>query len=254
MKLIKRGRYWILIFLIWGIFCSLDQWTYVNEGTSKSKGSVRDGSVSNAWLMPWSGKNFGYFSWWSYFVIDNAYIHSDVYKIALEAYETCETTCPNTFFRTMECGNTNGGKMTFHNTHQNGLGIDFMIPKLNSEGVQTQWLDRIGMWHYLLEFDTYGKNQIFGSIQLDLETMAKHILALDDAAKKRNMSIHKIILRTELLDDFFNTPSGKKVKERGIYFMPRLYPLANKVHDDHYHVDFKKAFVVKKRTSRELFK
>ncbi len=219
---------------------SLDQFFETNEGESTSKGSVRNGSIENAWLVPWSGDNWGYFSVMSYFIIDNAYIHSTVYKIILEAYKTCETTCPDTYFRLMECGNTRGGKMLLRRTHQNGYGVDFMIPKKNKDGSQNQFLDRIGMLHYLLEFTPTEKNTIFSSIELDFEIMARHILALDDAAKANGLEIHKIILRTELLPLFYSTPSGQKVQERGIYFMPRLYPLANKVHDDHYHVDFER--------------
>ena len=222
------------------IIMSSYEFFQTNAGDSISHGSVRNGSVENAYLADWSGTNYSYFSFISYFLADNAYLHSDIYKIVKQAYKTCEITCPGIHFKLMECGNTKGGKMYFHRTHQNGLGIDFMIPNKKNGNV-FRWFDHLGMLHYLLEYDKDGRNNIFSSVHLDFETMAKHILALDDAAKANGFRIHKAILKVELLDDFFATPSGRKVKERGIYFMPRLYPLANKVHDDHYHIDFERA-------------
>ncbi len=210
-----------------------------NSGESVSIGSVRNGSVQNAYLADWKGVNYSYFSFTSYFLADNAYLHSDIYHVIKKAYKTCESTCPDIHFKLMECGNTEGGKMYFHRTHQNGLGVDFMIPNTRN-GESFRWFDQLGMLHYLLEYDEHGRNNLFPSVELDFETMAKHILALDDAAQEQGYRIYKVILKVELLDDFFSTPSGQKVRERGIYFMPRLYPLANKVHDDHYHIDFEK--------------
>lgn len=68
--------------------------------------------------------------------------------------------------------------------------------------------------------------------------MARHILALDDAARKRNMYLKKVIFKIDLKDDFNATVSGQEVKRRGIYFARTLPARIDKLHDDHYHIDF----------------
>ncbi|MEN0049851.1 MAG: hypothetical protein AAF806_22510, partial [Bacteroidota bacterium] len=133
--------------------------------------------------------------------------------------------------------NKAGGKMLLHRTHQNGLSVDFMVPKKRGEQ-QSKWLDWLGLWHYLLEFTDDGRSKINKNIEIDFETMGKHILALDRAARKNGLKINKVILKIELKDDFYATESGKKVKQKGIYFARSLSDIVNRVHDDHYHIDF----------------
>ena len=112
-----------------------------------------------------------------------------------------------------------------------------MVPKKRGKA-QSKWLDGLGLWHYLLEFTDDGKSIINQAIEIDFETMGKHILALDRAARKNGLKINKVILKIELKDDFYATESGKKVKQKGIYFARSLSDIVNRVHDDHYHIDF----------------
>lgn len=110
-----------------------------------------------------------------------------------------------------------------------------MVPK-TKKGRQHRWLDRIGVWHYALSFDEEGNwNEL---IQVDFEAMGQHLLALDDAARANGLSLKKVILKIELKDDFYATPSGREVQRRGIYFAKSLSKVVNDLHDDHYHVDF----------------
>ena len=208
-----------------------------NKGASKSLGQVRNGTLENAWLLPFRGANFRYFSPLSYYLLDNAYTHSSVYQAILDAYQTCEETCPDMRFRLMELSHKTGGQMLIHRTHQNGMSADFMVPKMR-DGEQVRGYDKLGLWHYLLDFTETGSLTFDPSVKIDFETMGKHILALDEAARGNGLRIKKIILRIELKDDFFQTESGRKVKDRGIYFAQSLSGWANRVHDDHYHVDF----------------
>ena len=219
------------------IALSMPQILHSNKGVSKAVGSVRNGKLINGYLLPYSGNNFGYFSLFSYYILNNAYVHSAVYNTVLAAYKQCEQTCPGTQFKIMEAANRDGGKIPLHRTHQNGMGIDFMIPKV-AGGQQRHAWDRIGIWHYALEFDNQGKLLLDSDTQLDFNTMAKHLLALDDAAQKHGLRIRKVLLKSELLDDFFDSEFGNQVQQRGIYFVPRMYGWINRVHDDHYHVDF----------------
>ena len=68
--------------------------------------------------------------------------------------------------------------------------------------------------------------------------MAKHILELEKAARKRDMFIKKVLLKINLKDEFYKTKSGKIVKEKGIYFAKYLPKVIDNMHDDHYHIDF----------------
>lgn len=124
-----------------------------------------------------------------------------------------------------------------HRTHQNGTSADFMVPKKRG-GSQSTFFDNLGYFHYLLDFDEKGR--LFGakSVEIDFETMAKHVLAIADAAQRNGLKIRKIIFRLELKDELFATPTGKSLTERGIPFSQRLPYWTNRVHDDHYHIDF----------------
>lgn len=128
--------------------------------------------------------------------------------------------------------------MLLHRTHENGLSIDFMMPLKKKNGKQRKRYDYMGLWHYLLKFDSDGQLSFDAKTEIDFETMAKHILALDDAARENGLRIKKVILKINLKDDFFQTKSGQAVKRRGIYFAKSLPKVVDNMHDDHYHVDF----------------
>lgn len=228
----------MLLFIAVGCLAlSAPELIHTNKGQSISSGSVREGKLANGYLLPYSGKNFKYFSPVSYYLLDNAYCHHAVHKTIVEAYQICETTCPGTDFKLMETSNKDGGRMHLHRTHQNGYSADFMIPKVR-KGKQSGLLDCIGLSHYLLAFDDDGTSTLSDGISLDLETAARHLLALDDAAAKNGLKIRKIILKIALKDEFYATPSGQKVRDRGIYIVRNLSKIVDDLHDDHYHVDF----------------
>jgi penicillin-insensitive murein DD-endopeptidase len=237
MRRIKKLLIYSSIGILTCLVLSIPEFTYTNSGESRSLGTMAEGRIENAWLLPYSGKNFSYFSGLSYGVFNNAYTHSTTYRIITDAYKTCETTCPNTYFRLMETSDRYGGKLLIHRTHQNGTSADFMVPKLWGQQ-QTTLFDHFGYLHYLLDFDPDGRLYGCRSVRIDFEAVGRHLLALDDAARRHGQRIRRVILRTELIDDLYATPSGQQVKARNIYILPRLYKWTNRVHDDHYHVDF----------------
>ena len=77
------------------------------------------------------------------------------------------------------------------------------------------------------------------SIIIDFESVAKHILILNEKAKKHKLKIEKVIIKVELKDELFKGEYGKDLKETGIYIVRSLTPKINELHDDHYHIDFK---------------
>lgn len=207
------------------------------SGNSQSKGSVKNGELINGRRFPYKGKNYKYFSPLSFALFNRAWVHSKVLDISLEAYRDCEKSCPNRKFLLMECSEKHGGRPWPHRTHQNGTSIDFATPLLKN-GKPYHFDHHYGIWHYLMKFNKNGKLSINKKVEIDFETMAKHILALEKAARKRGMYIKKVILKVNLKDEFFKSPSGKKVKAKGIYFVRSLPEIVDNVHDDHYHIDF----------------
>ncbi len=233
-RFLKRS---LLAISLISLLLALPEVLHKNSGESTSIGSVRNGKLKQAYLVPWSGPNFRYFSFFSYYILNYGYVHSKVHRIVLDAYETCDRTCPGIRFKYMHFSRKRGGQMLVHWTHQNGMSADFMVVK-QKDGKQHRLLDRFGFLHYGLDFNETGHAQIAPNISIDFETIGKHILALDDAASAHGMRIRKILLRVELLDELYATAAGQEVRERGIFIVPRLPDMVNRVHDDHYHVDF----------------
>lgn len=235
----KRLLYALLI--VFGIYILMDNpglfsqnQTYTSK-VSQSIGTVSKGSLKNGVKLPYKGENYKYFSKLSYYMLNRAYVNAKVYNTILETYNTCETTCPKVYFRVMECSHKHGGKVAPHRTHQNGLSVDFMTP-LKKGNKQYRLFDKTGIWHYLINADESGN--VTKNVEIDFETMAKHILALDDAARKNDLRVKKVILKINLKDDLFKTESGKKLKQRGVYFVRNLSKTIDNLHDDHYHIDF----------------
>lgn len=203
---------------------------------SQALGSVSKGSLVNGKLMPFSGKNFFYFDTTSY-VEERAYVHEDVRTAVLNTYLSLEKSVPGRNFVLMECSKKHGGKLEPHITHQNGLSIDFMSP--NKKGTAAYYgLDSLGLQHYFLEYNEQGCYDQDPSICIDFDVMALHLLTLEREARKQGLKISKVLLKIELKNALFSSKYGKELQASGIYFARQLPDFINKLHDDHYHVDF----------------
>lgn len=203
---------------------------------SESIGSVSNGSLKNGTLLPFSGNNYQYFDTTSY-LAGRCFMHRSVAQILTEAYVQMETLAPNRQFRLMECANHHGGRLYPHRTHQNGLSVDLMMPKLK-DGKPCYLLDDEGAQHYFLTFDKNGRYSENPEIVIDFDMIALHLIQLHKAAKKNGLRIKKVIINTDLKDELFASKHGKELKETGMYIVRNLTPLINAIHDDHYHVDF----------------
>lgn len=207
-----------------------------DEQPSKSLGTVSNGSLENGKLLPFSGDNFQYFDTTSY-LGGRAFLNDKVRNTVRGAYEALAGQLPGRQFCYMECANEKGGKIFPHRTHQNGLSVDFMMP-LIQEGAPYYELDQTGKTHYLLDFDNEGKYTENPAVSVDFDLVARHILLLESEARKQKLKITKVIIKTELKDELYASPNGKKLKSSGIYVVRNLTPLINSLHDDHYHIDF----------------
>jgi penicillin-insensitive murein endopeptidase len=207
-----------------------------NDLPSISKGTVSNGELINGKLIPFKGTNYEYFSEESY-LAGRAFLNDKVLNTLLASYTNLESTLPNKLFYVMECANAHGGKLAPHRTHQNGTSVDFMMPLLK-DGKPYSDLDTLGVNHYLLGFDNDGTYLDDESISIDYNLVAQHILVLQAEAELNGLKIKKVIINTNLKDELFATPSGKKLKSNGIYVVQKLSTLINSLHDDHYHIDF----------------
>jgi penicillin-insensitive murein DD-endopeptidase len=209
-----------------------------NSMPSVSEGTVSNGSIKNAKLMPFSGDNYQYFDKWSY-MQGRAFLNGSVLKSVLNSYGILHTSTPGRKFTVMECSHKEGGKLWPHRTHQNGLSVDFMMP-LKKDNKPYYGLDSKGVKHYLLQFDNAGKYIKDKSIHVDFNLVAKHILNLDASARKQGYKVKKVIIKIEFKDDLYATKYGKRLRKKGIYVVKGLTPKINELHDDHYHIDFAK--------------
>ncbi|AZQ64913.1 hypothetical protein EI427_22055 [Flammeovirga pectinis] len=240
-------------------FLSFRELFHTNKGQSVSHGTRFNGTLERGWLLPYRGENYGSFSGISYYLMDNAYVNNKVSRSVLDSYESLNNTISNDcFYYYMECSDHSGGNLYLHRSHENGLSIDFMIPK-QQEGKPYTFLDHWGLFHYFLETDYLGNykqrysllnflnpllSKIIGKVFIpsnisnDFRKVADHILALDIACKKNGISIKQVIIRIEFKEKIFSTPSGQKLLSRGVYFAKKLPPEVNEMHDEHYHIDF----------------
>ncbi len=204
--------------------------------SSVSTGTVANGGLVNGKLMPYRGENFQYFDSISY-MSGRAFCHQDVRKTIVETYDLLRQSCPGRVFQLMECSNQCGGSMFPHQTHQNGLSIDFMMPLQKSDEPFYD-LDNLGADHYWLKFDNNGRYEKDKSVQIDFETVAIHLLLLNNVARKYGLKVSKVIIKIELKDELFSGLNGKKLESSDIYVVQKLNPIINNLHDDHFHVDF----------------
>ena len=203
---------------------------------SISSGTVSNGSLKHGKLIPFYGDNYQYFDSWSY-LQGRAFLNGSVLATVLKTYSILSVKSPYQQYRVMECSHENGGKLYPHRTHQNGLSVDFMMPLMKA-GKPYYELDDKGVKHYLLDFNDEGSYEKDVSISIDFERVAQHVLILDQQARKQGLKITKVIIKIELKDELFNCVSGKLLKNSGIYIVQGLTPKINKLHDDHYHIDF----------------
>lgn len=208
-----------------------------NKQESASLGSVSNGSLKNGKLVPFYGSNYSYFDETSY-LSGRAFLNSKVLTTVINGYNELSIQKPERLFKIMECSHEHGGKLWPHRTHQNGLSVDFMMPKLKNNKPY-YGLDSIGTNHYWLTFNDKGQYEKDTSITIDFELIAQHILILQKEAKKNNLKISKVIIKVEMKNELFRGPFGQQLKESGIYIVKSLTPTINALHDEHYHIDFK---------------
>lgn len=234
----KRRRGLLAALALAGGIAAAIQWG--NEGLralesarpSKSTGTVSNGSLEYGKRLPTSGRNFVAYSRIGALLGRNS-VHSSVRDVVVDAYAALERSVPGWTFTYGETGWPSGGRLRPHRSHQNGMSVDFMVPLrdiASGEPVRfpSSIVNKLG---YGLEFDEVGASAEY---RIDFEVIARHLVALDGAAKRHGLTIAKVILAPEYLPLLWATETGAALRKR----LPFMEKAAWIRHDEHYHVDF----------------
>ncbi|MEJ2229252.1 MAG: penicillin-insensitive murein endopeptidase [Alphaproteobacteria bacterium] len=195
-------------------------------------GNAVHGRLENAKRLPYSGTNYRAYHLGG-FLAGRTFMHSSVRDAIRDAYAELAASDPELRFVYAEASWPWGGRLRPHRTHANGTSVDFMTPVRDSAGkVQELTGSVVNMLGYAIRFDNKGRGKGH-DLNIDFEAMAKHLIALNKAAKKHHIRISRVIFEPPLLKHLRRTPSGRKL--RGINFMNSRAWFR---HDQHYHVDF----------------
>lgn len=205
-----------------------------SDAPSVSVGRKGAGRLEHGKRLPTAGRNFRAYSRIGALLGRNS-LHGDARAAILDAYSELERTQPGVTFIYGESGWPSGGRFRPHRTHQNGLSVDFMVPVRHADGTPAQL--PTAPWRkfgYAVEFDSVGRA---GKLQVDFAAMAAHLDALDRAARRHALVIELVILAPEYRRPLAQAPRGRALVGR----LPWMRSQPWVRHDEHYHVDFRRA-------------
>jgi penicillin-insensitive murein endopeptidase len=84
---------------------------------------------------------------------------------------------------------------------------------------------------YGIEFVGTG---LYRNLHIDYSAMAKHLLALKQAANRYGVKIVRVIFDNELQKQLFKTPEAASLRAELVFSTKKPWVR----HDEHYHVDF----------------
>jgi penicillin-insensitive murein endopeptidase len=194
-------------------------------------GNAIHGRLENGKRLLYRGANYRAYHI-AGFVTGRTFMHSSVRDTLRDAYAALEKSDPELRFVYAESGWPHGGKIWPHRTHANGTAVDFMVPLRTASGAVAQInASVVNMLGYSVTFDNEGRR---GNTRIDFEAVAKHLLALDVAAKANGIRVSRVIFEPPLHRLLFASAAGREVQGR-LSFMQRPAWVR---HDQHYHVDF----------------
>lgn len=202
-----------------------------NGKPSVCHGASTGGWLENAKRPPYWGANYQAYHI-AGFLAGRTFMHGAVRDAVVDAYAMLAKSDPELRFVYAESGWPWGGSFRPHRTHANGTSVDFMVPLRNAKGEPVDMpASLFNMLGYSIRFDDRGRGE---GMNIDFDATAKHLLALDAAAKAHGIRIERVILEPPLKRLLFASPSGQTLAGR-VHFMERSAWFR---HDQHYHVDF----------------
>ena len=200
-------------------------------GESTCFGTPAHGRLEGGVTLPRSGANFSAYGTIPV-VAGRTHMHEAVRDAVSGAYGLLETMAPGVHFVYGESGWAHGGPFKPHKTHQNGLSVDLMVPVRDETGASvplpTHAFNRYG---YDIEFDGHGRTD---DLRIDFDALGTLILALDQAARARGITVQRVIFAPDLQAQLYRSRHGKQVRQRVAIPTQRSWVR----HDEHIHVDF----------------
>ena len=197
---------------------------------SISYGSGGCGKLEGGQQLPCEGANFEAFTWFAC-ALGRTYLHPLIADTIAEAYGALRARYPERRWQYGDFSKQHGGPLSPHRTHQNGRAADFFFPVVDEQGAAAQVpINVFNHFGYGLNFRPDGR---LGTMTVDWNALADHLLALEAAGKPRGVSIQKILLNHPLQTTFFReAPAVRHLK-------PRFNRKAVwSPHNEHYHVVF----------------
>ena len=195
-------------------------------------GNIAHGRLENGKRLLYKGANYRAYHIAGY-ITGRTFMHSSVRDASRDAYAALAQSDPELRFVYAETGWRHGGRFWPHKTHANGTSVDYMVPLRDADGnvteIQASVVNKLG---YNIKFDNDGRG--WGGSRIDFEAMAKHLLALDVAARAHGIRIGRVIFEPPLHHHLFATESGRQLAGRMNFQTKRAWVR----HDQHYHVDF----------------
>ncbi len=198
---------------------------------SKCFGTPENGRLENGVSLPATGKNFEVYYWLGHF-IGRAYVHEDVHKVTVKAFEDLAEFNAELKFVYGETGWKNGGSFKPHKTHRNGTSVDFMVPVRNEYGKSVPLpCSLFNKFCYNIEFDSSGK---YNGYKIDFDAIHAHLERLLARTKQAGIGIRRIIFDPDLTKHLKESEAWTKTPLT-VEFSPHK-PWVR--HDEHYHIDF----------------
>lgn len=202
-----------------------------SSAPSVSVGSGSRGRLVHGKRLPTRGPNFRAYSSLGLFLGRNT-VNARVRDAVIDAYAELRDSFPEGRFVYGEAGWPRGGRFRPHRTHQNGLSIDFLVPVRDARGRVTTL--PTAPWHvfgYGWEFDSTGRA---GELAVDFDAIARHLAALDRAARRHGLTVRLVIIAPEYRRALARSQRGREV----LALLPFMQAKPWIRHDEHYHVDF----------------
>lgn len=202
-----------------------------SRAPSVSVGTVSRGRLVHGKRLPRSGANFRAYSSLG-LVLGRNTVSDRLRDAIVDAYAELRDSLPEGRFVYGETGWPRGGRFRPHRTHQNGLSVDFFVPVRDARGrVAELPTGPVHGFGYRWQFDSTGRA---GDLRVDFDAIARHLAALDRAARKHGLAIRLVIIAPEYRRALSRSPRGRAVLAR----LPFMQGTPWVRHDEHYHVDF----------------
>jgi hypothetical protein len=227
----------ILFSFIFFFFPTFSQLSYNKTDVIHFKSTKDEYFSTIAYKLPFRGANFKFYGTLKYHIFGRAFAGKQVHNTLIEAFYQTKKNQPDVQFKILKTSGKKFGLIIPENKRNNGFYAVFMTP-LNIGNRHMNYYYRTGIFRAFHMYDKDGFCNLNNKIVIDFESTAEHILNLDYAANWYGLRIKKVILSRFLLDNLYQTESGKLLKEREVYFPKFLSRKMNRKYDDLYYIEF----------------